>query len=144
MALNAIIHRKRSSWLQFFLEAPCLTLAKTLYAQRQRILTEQVLPGAASGITVVCVSDKHNNQPILPSGDVLVYAGDVTQNGTVEERQSQSTWLNAQSYMHEVVIAGNHDIVLDDKKLVEFGTFPRGRQSLRGALSHTSSNRRQT
>jgi 3',5'-cyclic AMP phosphodiesterase CpdA len=65
-------------------------------------------------ITVVCISDTHNNQPILPPGDILIHAGDLTERGTFEELQAQLDWLNAQPHSHKIVIAGNHDVLLDE------------------------------
>lgn len=146
MALDAIIHRKRVSWLQRFREAPCWTLAKTLYAQRQRIEKERVLHGGVLGITVVCISDTHNSQPYLPPGDLLIHAGDLTQSGTAEELQSQLDWINARPHRYKMVIAGNHDIVLDERKSTEAGKGPGSRKALRWSsivyLEHSSANLR--
>ncbi|KAL9627266.1 MAG: hypothetical protein Q9204_006691 [Flavoplaca sp. TL-2023a] len=64
-------------------------------------------------INVVCISDTHGTQPSLPQGDLLLHAGDLTQWGTFSEIQAQLTWLSAQSHTHKVVIAGNHDLLLD-------------------------------
>lgn len=65
-------------------------------------------------ITLVCISDTHNTKPAsLPNGDVLLHAGDLSQYGTFGEIQNQLDWLDAQSHEHKVVIAGNHDLLLD-------------------------------
>jgi len=64
-------------------------------------------------IRVVCVSDTHNNQLDLPDGDLLIHAGDLSKNGTLEEIQAQLDWLKAQKHQHKVVIGGNHDRLLD-------------------------------
>jgi len=64
-------------------------------------------------VSVVCISDTHNNQPTLPDGDVLIHAGDLTNSGTFEELQSALSWLSAQPHAVKVVIAGNHDLLLD-------------------------------
>lgn len=70
-----------------------------------------------SRVKVVCISDTHNAQPQLPAGDLLVHAGDLTQNGTLEEAQAQLSWLAAQQgFAHRVVIAGNHDFALRDRR----------------------------
>ena len=65
-------------------------------------------------ITVVCVSDTHGTQPPLPEGDILLHAGDLTQWGTYDEIQAQLTWLSRQHHKYKVVIAGNHDLFLDE------------------------------
>lgn len=71
-------------------------------------------PTSTSSVTVVCISDTHNTRPSsLPPGDVLVHAGDLSQFGTFAEIQAQLAWLAAQPHRHKVVIAGNHDLLLD-------------------------------
>lgn len=64
-------------------------------------------------ISVVCISDTHNTQPDVPPGDMLVHAGDLTQSGSFEELQATLDWLNRQPHPHKIVIAGNHDLLLD-------------------------------
>ena len=66
-----------------------------------------------SHIRVVCISDTHNTQPDLPSGDVLIHAGDLTENGSFDEVQEQLTWLSSQPHQYKLAIAGNHDVLLD-------------------------------
>lgn len=131
MALNAIIHRDRPSWFQEFQQAPYTTLARSLYARRQRILLPPRMAFDEDRTTVVCVSDTHNSQPTLPPGDILIHAGDLTQGGTAEELQAQLDWLDAQPHQHKVVIAGNHDIILDGKKSAELDMPGAARESLR-------------
>lgn len=46
-------------------------------------------------------------------GDVLVHAGDLSQYGTFAEVQAQLKWLDSQPHSYKVVIAGNHDLLLD-------------------------------
>ncbi|KAL2813446.1 Metallo-dependent phosphatase-like protein [Aspergillus granulosus] len=64
-------------------------------------------------IRVVCISDTHNATPPLPPGDILIHAGDLTAHGTFDELQAQLWWLSAQPHTHKIVIAGNHDLILD-------------------------------
>lgn len=68
----------------------------------------------SSPIRIVCVSDTHNTQPALPLGDILVHAGDLTENGSYAELDAQLTWLAEQPHPHKVIVAGNHDVLLDD------------------------------
>ncbi|KAL8657203.1 MAG: hypothetical protein Q9226_002143 [Calogaya cf. arnoldii] len=70
-------------------------------------------PPPTKPISVVCISDTHGTQPPIPPGDLLLHAGDLTQWGTFSEIQAQLTWLSAQPHTHKVVIAGNHDLLLD-------------------------------
>ena len=71
-------------------------------------------PLAQYPVKVVCISDTHNTQPELPLGDILIHAGDLTQMGTINELQAQLTWLSSQPHRHKIVIAGNHDVALDE------------------------------
>ncbi|KAL8924204.1 MAG: hypothetical protein Q9208_004168 [Pyrenodesmia sp. 3 TL-2023] len=64
-------------------------------------------------IDVVCISDTHGTQPSIPPGDLLLHAGDLTQWGTFAEIQAQLDWLSAQPHEYKVLIAGNHDLLLD-------------------------------
>jgi hypothetical protein len=65
-------------------------------------------------IRVICISDTHNATPVLPPGDILIHAGDLTAHGTRVELQAQLQWLASQPHAHKIVIAGNHDILLDE------------------------------
>ncbi|WEW61201.1 hypothetical protein PRK78_006691 [Emydomyces testavorans] len=69
----------------------------------------------ASGppIKVVCISDTHSAEPEVPEGDVLLHAGDLSEKGTFDEIQAQLDWLHRQPHRYKVVIAGNHDLLLD-------------------------------
>ncbi|KAH8689478.1 metallophosphoesterase domain-containing protein [Talaromyces proteolyticus] len=96
-------------------------LAVKLYSkvrQIQDLTTKQgpnsPRPTIESPVTLVCLSDTHNSKPAsLPPGDILVHAGDLSQFGTFPEIQAQLTWLSAQPHRHKVVVAGNHDLLLD-------------------------------
>ncbi|KAF2801845.1 Metallo-dependent phosphatase [Mytilinidion resinicola] len=70
-------------------------------------------------ITAICISDTHNTQPDLPPGDILIHAGDLTENGSFDEVQAQLSWLAAQPHEYKIVVAGNHDVLLDAKFLEE-------------------------
>lgn len=71
--------------------------------------------GAAASpkVKVVCISDTHCLNPEVPPGDLLLHAGDMTNNGTFDEIQALLDWLNTLPHRHKVVIAGNHDDLLD-------------------------------
>ncbi|KAK3307136.1 Metallo-dependent phosphatase-like protein [Chaetomium strumarium] len=72
---------------------------------------ESLHPGP---VTVVCLSDTHNTNPTsVPDGDILLHAGDLSQYGNFAELQAQLAWLQSQPHPHKVVIAGNHDLILD-------------------------------
>src|SRR5437868_2684228 len=61
---------------------------------------------------IVAVADTHlfhSDLGELPSGDVLVHAGDLLRAGTLDELRVAAGWLQAQPHTHKVVVAGNHD-----------------------------------
>jgi Icc-related predicted phosphoesterase len=61
---------------------------------------------------IVAIADVHNQEPVLPEGDMLVIAGDLTGHGTITQMARFSAWLRKQPHRHKVVIAGNHDFCL--------------------------------
>jgi hypothetical protein len=70
----------------------------------------------------VCISDTHNTYPKLPLGDVLVHAGDLTNQGSFSELQKIIAWLEKAPFECKLVIGGNHDITLDSTFYREYGS----------------------
>ncbi|KAF2766265.1 Metallo-dependent phosphatase [Teratosphaeria nubilosa] len=69
-------------------------------------------------IRLVCLSDTHNltlPASSIPQGDILIHAGDLTNDGTPAEIQNHIHWLDSLPHEHKVVIAGNHDYFLDPR-----------------------------
>lgn len=68
-------------------------------------------------VRVVCISDTHNHAPgegyTLPSGDILIHAGDLTNQGTHTELSKAMSWLSKADFPVKIIVAGNHDISLD-------------------------------
>ncbi|KAK4189106.1 Metallo-dependent phosphatase-like protein [Podospora australis] len=62
---------------------------------------------------IVCISDTHNSTVKLPKGDVLIHAGDLTNQGSYSELFRTIQWLEKADFEAKIVIAGNHDITLD-------------------------------
>lgn len=118
-----------------WLDRVLLPLFHTISPGRQRssihdittsisLLSPQDQGPSPRSIRIVCISDTHNATPQLPRGDILIHAGDLTAKGTFAEVQSQLDWLDSQPHTHKLVIAGNHDIILDpacDAKFVARG-----------------------
>ena len=72
-----------------------------------------------SAVRLVILSDTHGkpvNPTLLPEADILVFCGDHSLNGEMDESM---TFINSflrvheSKYEHVVLIAGNHDEVLD-------------------------------
>jgi hypothetical protein len=60
-------------------------------------------------LRIVCISDTHNDDctPSLPNGDVLIHAGDMTDDGTMEELQKAYDWISKLPHGLKIIIAGN-------------------------------------
>lgn len=70
------------------------------------------------------VSDLHGFQPELQGGDLLIIAGDLTARDLENEVALFDYWLNKQKYSAKIVIGGNHDNVLQEKRIkLQFGTY---------------------
>ncbi|KAI0537948.1 Metallo-dependent phosphatase [Xylaria digitata] len=111
---DALLHRPRPSAWQLFLQNPIIYIVKKLYSWRR--LTKESWNPDHQEVSVVCISDTHNSQCPIPPGDILIHAGDLTQSGSLEELQATISWLQGQPHQFKVVIAGNHDLLLDPSK----------------------------
>lgn len=71
----------------------------------------------SSKIRIVCISDTHNHAPgegyTLPKGDILIHAGDLTNQGSKSELQKTARWLAKADFAAKIIVAGNHDLSLD-------------------------------
>ena len=99
-----------------FQSSPLLFLARLLYSPPP--LTQY-----NSQIRIVCISDSHNShndQPVLPDGDILIHAGDLTVSGTQLELDNALSWLESQPHPHKFFIAGNHDTFLANTDIHQY------------------------
>jgi Icc-related predicted phosphoesterase len=62
---------------------------------------------------VVCISDTHTNEPVLPWGDLLVHAGDLTGSGTLTKTIKGLDWLARQPHGCKIFVPGNHDFLFE-------------------------------
>ena len=79
------------------------------------------------------ISDTHTRAPLtagltssayrepLPKADILLHAGDITMIGRVEEYEKMIDVLTKAEAELKIVIAGNHDITLDEDFYHESG-----------------------
>ncbi|OAL47818.1 Metallo-dependent phosphatase [Pyrenochaeta sp. DS3sAY3a] len=111
LSKNNLFHPTPPTPWQQFLRHPSLFFAHWLYTHQSPLSTCSTPP--SQRIKAVCISDTHNTQPALPHGDILIHAGDLTINGTAPELQDQLTWLDSLPYAYKLVVARNHDILLD-------------------------------
>lgn len=66
-------------------------------------------------LTVVALADTHlcHASLVVPPGDVLVHAGDLTRMGTLEELAAAADFFARLPHRHKIVIAGNHELCLE-------------------------------
>jgi 3',5'-cyclic AMP phosphodiesterase CpdA len=64
---------------------------------------------------IVAISDTHGLHGSLniPAGDILVYAGDLTRHGVLDDVREFNDFLGSLPHPHQIVIAGNHDFCSD-------------------------------
>ncbi|KAJ3794065.1 Metallo-dependent phosphatase [Lentinula aff. detonsa] len=120
--MDALFDRRPPSSLELFVANPLRFLAEHIYrwsCKRRRGIIHENL------IRVVCISDTHGYHdeiPPLPSGDILIHAGDLTQSGTPQELGKALGWFSEQPHQYKVYIAGNHDRALSESDI--FTTLP--------------------
>jgi Icc-related predicted phosphoesterase len=103
-----------TSFPTLFLQAPVKLLLYHLYHVLNNIRSSPT--PANPPIRIVCISDTHTHIPKdVPPGDILVHAGDMTNEGSIEELQKQIDWLASLPHKEIVVISGNHDTFLDPR-----------------------------
>jgi Icc-related predicted phosphoesterase len=56
----------------------------------------------------------HLELKTMPAGDILIHAGDLTNDGSHIEIQWFSRWMQEQPYRKKIVIAGNHDLAFQN------------------------------
>jgi predicted phosphohydrolase len=68
-------------------------------------MTPTIIPGK---LRIVCISDTHNDDPSakVPDGDILLHAGDMTDDGTLEELETTLSWIRKLPHKKKVIIAG--------------------------------------
>lgn len=105
-----------SSLLVQFISSPLRFLAQTLYYSLLYFKGSAVnLPDPSLSVRLVCVSDTHTKKTKIPQGDVLIHAGDLTNQGTATEIQDQIDWIATLPHPVKIVIAGNHDSFFDPR-----------------------------
>ena len=65
--------------------------------------------------TLVLMSDTHgfHRDLVVPPGDILIHAGDLTQTGTLEELADVNAYFAGLPHPHKLVICGNHDFCFE-------------------------------
>lgn len=66
-------------------------------------------------VKIVAVADTHDahRRLVIPDGDIFIHAGDLTMLGGRKKLKDVFDWIAALPHKHKIVIAGNHDLDLD-------------------------------
>jgi len=93
--------------------------SKSLEEEVQRVEIK-VTEKREDAIRIVLISDTHNRHRTLqmPEGDILIHAGDFTNNGKEKEIKDFDTWLASLDYQHKILVPGNHDTGTEEKALL--------------------------
>lgn len=74
---------------------------------------------------IVAISDTHGKHRnlVLPEGDILIHAGDVSSMGKESEIKDFLNWFSKTDFTYKIMIAGNHDFYFekigDNAKVLE-------------------------
>jgi 3',5'-cyclic AMP phosphodiesterase CpdA len=65
-------------------------------------------------VRIVCVSDTHNDNLTdkVPDGDILLHAGDMTDDGTYDELEKALSWIRKLPHKLKLIIPGMKIVVL--------------------------------
>lgn len=92
-----------------------------------------LLAQGSRSMRLVCISDTHSGGSgdssksiAIPSGDVLVHAGDLTYRGRLDEVKTELEWIDSLPFQHKVVIAGNHDWLFQREPILARAIMPPG------------------
>jgi Icc-related predicted phosphoesterase len=66
-------------------------------------------------LKIVAISDTHgyHDQLVLPAGDILIHAGDISARGSEKEVKEFLDWFGNQDFKYKIFIAGNHDFFFE-------------------------------
>lgn len=83
--------------------------------------TVEERPRKPNSVRVVCLSDTHEAHEYVsvPDGDLLLHCGDLffqdwSESGSLARLREFNSYLGSLPHPHKVVIAGNHDQILED------------------------------
>ncbi|RDA96138.1 hypothetical protein CP533_1776 [Ophiocordyceps camponoti-saundersi (nom. inval.)] len=118
--LNDLGLRRRTAYdrpapLDYLFISPLVLTATLLYRLFLYLRGRPSLrpPSDQLPVRIVCISDTHDRTVQVPPGDVVVHAGDLTNNGAASDIQAQLDWLKTLPHRVKIVVAGNHDRFFD-------------------------------
>ena len=106
---------ERPTILDEFLDSPLQAIVWRLYLVVLWLRGIPVMPPKnRQPIKVVCISDTHDAITTnVPDGDLLIFAGDSSNDGSAASIQAQLDWLDSLPHQHKVFVCGNHDSWFD-------------------------------
>ena len=87
-----------------------------------RVVQSLLVDAMEDKLDLVAFSDTHGQHHLLydvPDGDVLVFAGDMTEHGRINEVEDFADWFSRFDHDFKLAIAGNHDYCFDDHRREE-------------------------
>jgi predicted MPP superfamily phosphohydrolase len=99
-------------------------------------------PSASTSIRFLVISDTHGNdlQASLPECDVLLHCGDITEDGSPESIEKALQALGNIKAELKLMIAGNHEISMDEQYYLAEGGSPEDVQRTQELVSRISSS----
>ncbi|KAJ5575424.1 hypothetical protein N7450_009323 [Penicillium hetheringtonii] len=95
------------------ISSSAFSLRSTKPLQLASIYSSSTPLSKSQAVSIVCISDTHNIQMPLPDRDILIHAGNLAQSGSFEELQKTLSWLRSQPHHTKIIVAGNHDLLID-------------------------------
>ena len=133
---------ERPTILDEFLDSPLQAVVFRLYLILLWLRGTPVKPPRnRQPIKVVCISDTHDAVvPHVQDGDLLIFAGDASDDGTAASIQAQIDWLDSLPHQHKVFVCGNHDSWFDITARSEVDTLSHKNVDLKSVhyLQHKS------
>jgi Icc-related predicted phosphoesterase len=67
----------------------------------------------------VAIADTHgrHDSVIIPSGEVLIHAGDISMKGAENEVIDFLKWFSDQDFEYKILVAGNHDFYFEEESM---------------------------
>lgn len=93
-----------------------------IFSESFTLKAPKVEEKAPGNIRVVCISDTHMRHNRIkpehvPMGDILIHSGDITLSGKAKAFNNFRNWIKTLPHPNKLVIAGNHDLGLDESKM---------------------------
>jgi Icc-related predicted phosphoesterase len=89
-----------------------------------KMVSNRIRKELGADMKIFCISDTHGyhrHMHEIPEADVVVHAGDICNLGSAKQTEDFLDWFRALPMPHKVLIAGNHDFLLDTQRQADLG-----------------------